>query len=294
MGSVLDAFWRAAAYCLHPRVIFLSLLPLIIAAAVSLGLGYLYWEGTVAAVRGTLDSWPFVAGFLDWLDSIGAGALRAAIAPLLVLAIAVPVVVVLSLLLVATTMTPALVNLVSSRRFPLLERRHGAAWWQSVAWSIGWTLLALAVLLLSMPLWLLPPLILLLPPLIWGWLTYRVLSNDVLSDHASADERQRIIREQRWPLLAMGVLTGYLGAAPSLLWALSAPFLLFLPFVAVLAVWLYTLVFAFSALWFAHFALAALDRLRAAHGLGATDLAADASVVPRTAHEPLGPPAPAP
>ena len=28
------------------------------------------------------------------------------------------------------------------------------------------------------------------------------------------------------------------------------------------AVWLYTLVFAFAALWFAHFALAALQRLR--------------------------------
>jgi hypothetical protein len=28
------------------------------------------------------------------------------------------------------------------------------------------------------------------------------------------------------------------------------------------SVWLYTLVFAFAALWFAHFALAALQRLR--------------------------------
>ena len=34
------------------------------------------------------------------------------------------------------------------------------------------------------------------------------------------------------------------------------------PVLVLLSVWLYTLVFAFAALWFAHFALAALQRLR--------------------------------
>lgn len=32
MSRIADAFWRAAAYCLHPRVIGLSLLPLIVSA----------------------------------------------------------------------------------------------------------------------------------------------------------------------------------------------------------------------------------------------------------------------
>ena len=34
------------------------------------------------------------------------------------------------------------------------------------------------------------------------------------------------------------------------------------PVLIVVSVWLYTLVFAFSALWFAHYALAALAKLR--------------------------------
>ena len=42
----------------------------------------------------------------------------------------------------------------------------------------------------SLPLWLIPPLVLVVPPLIWGWLTYRVFSFDVLSLHASRDERR--------------------------------------------------------------------------------------------------------
>ena len=262
MNPMLDAFWRAAAYCLHPRVILWSLLPLLIAGGLTGLLGWAYWEGTVAAVRGALEQWSLVAAMMQWLDSIGAGALHTLIAPLIVVALAVPVVVLFTLLLVAWMMTPALVNLVARRRFPQLERKQGGSWWLGLLWSLVCTVAALAALVLSVPLWFVPPLVLVLPPLIWGWLTYRVFAFDVLAAHASAAERRQILREQRWPLLAMGVVCGYLGAAPSLLWAASAATLIFAPLLVVASVWLYTLVFAFAACWFAHFSLAALQRLR--------------------------------
>ena len=54
------------------------------------------------------------------------------------------------------------------------------------------------------------------------------------------------------------MVSGYLGAAPSLLWAASALTLVFAPLLIVVSVWLYTLVFGFSALWFTHYALSAL------------------------------------
>jgi hypothetical protein len=259
---MLDAFWRAAGYCLHPRVILWSLLPLLVAGGLTGLLGWAYWEGTVASVRGMLEQWSLVAAMMQWLDSIGAATLHTLIAPLIVVALAVPVVVLFSLLLVAWMMTPALVNLVATRRFPQLERKQGANWWLGLLWSLVCTAAALVALVLSVPLWFVPPLVLLLPPLIWGWLTYRIFAFDVLASHASAEERRLILHQQRWPMLAMGVVCGYLGAAPSLLWAASAATLIFAPFLAVASVWLYTLVFAFAACWFTHFALAALARLR--------------------------------
>ena len=262
MRELIDSFWRAAAYCLHPKVILLSLLPLLLAVGAVLGLGWFYWESAVAAVRASLEQWSLVVSFLHWLDSIGAAAFGAVVAPLIVVALAVPLIVVASLLLVAWLMTPSLVSLVAARRFPLLERKHGAGWFSAGLWSIGYMLLALVLLVLSLPLWFVPPLVLVLPPLIWGWLTYKVMSFDVLADHASADERRQLMREQRWPLLAIGIVAGYLGAAPSLLWAVNAAALVLAPLLVVLSVWLYTLVFAFAALWFAHFALAALQRVR--------------------------------
>ena len=262
MKEMVDSFWRAAAYCLHPKVILLSLLPLLLSVAAVLGLGWFYWESAVAGVRESLEQWSLVLSFLQWRESIGAAGFNAVLAPLIVVALAVPVIVVASLLLVAWLMTPALVNLVAARRFPTLERKRGAGWISAGLRSLAYMVLALLLLVLSLPLWLIPPLVLVLPPLIWGWLTYRVMAFDVLAEHASVDERRTILREHRWPLLAIGVIAGYLGAAPTLLWALGAAALIFAPLLVLVSVWLYTLVFAFAALWFAHYALAALQQLR--------------------------------
>ena len=85
---------------------------------------------------------------------------------------------------------------------------------------------------------------LVLPPLIWGWLTYRVMAFDALAGHASKPERQEIFKRHRLSLLA-GILTGLLGAAPGIVWAsgvvFAAAFFVLVP----VAIWIYTLVFAF-------------------------------------------------
>ena len=266
MNLFLDSFWRACAYCLRPRVIALSFLPLVLMISLSMGLGYFYWEDALEWVRQTLEASALINNVFDWLSSIGVGRLKVVFAPLIVIFAVTPIIVVLSLLTVAVLMTPALTLLIAERRFPRLERKHGGSIWISVFWSLGSTLLALIALVVSIPLWLVPPLILLLPPLIWGWLTYRVMAFDALAEHASREEQREIFRRHRGWLLGIGVVTGYLGAAPSLIWAsgalFAAAFVLMLP----LAVWLYTLIFAFSSLWFAHYCLEALQALRAEKG----------------------------
>ncbi|HWP17843.1 MAG TPA: EI24 domain-containing protein [Burkholderiaceae bacterium] len=263
MSPLLDAFWRAVAYCLHPRVVLLSLLPLAAIAGLTFALGWFFWEPAVDAVRLQLDRWALLDAALAWLESIGAQGLRGVLAPLVVVALAVPLIVIVSLLAVGFIMTPWLVALVAARRFPDLERRQGEAWWRSVWWSLASTVVALVLLVVSVPFWLIPPLVLVLPPLIWGWLAYRVLSFDALAEHASRQERQELVREHRWQLWVMGVLSGYAGAAPSLVWAFGAVSFIFAPLLIVASVWIYTVVFAFSSLWFVHYCLAALQRLRA-------------------------------
>ncbi|CAN5558142.1 EI24 domain-containing protein [soil metagenome] len=262
MNAFLDSFWRAAAYCLHPRVIVLSLLPLLVTASLAVVLGYFFLANAVASVSAMLDGWVLVQTMLDWLDAMGFTAFRGLLAPLVVVALALPLLIIFSLLLVSLMMTPALVKMVSSRRFPALERKEGASLWHSLSFSVGSTVVAVVALVISVPFWLVPPLVMVLPPLIWGWLTYRVMSFDALAEHATRVEREQLMKNHRWPLLAIGVICGYLGAAPALIWAISATALLLAPILIVASVWLYTLVFAFSALWFAHYLLTALAQMR--------------------------------
>lgn len=260
---LFDSFWRAVAYCLHPRVILLSLAPVILMGGLTLAVGYHYWDPALAWVLAVLDASSMVTTLSDWMQSIGLGNLKSVLVPLIVIFTVTPAIVVLSLLLVAVLMSPAMTELVARKRFGHLERRQDGSLLVGWLWSLLSTVLALVALVVSLPLWLIPPLILILPPLIWGWLTYRVLAFDALAAHASGAERKEIFRRHRMTLLGIGIFCGYLGAAPSLIWAsgalMAAAFVVLVP----LAVWLYTLVFAFCSLWFSHFCLAALQALRA-------------------------------
>lgn len=263
MRAFVDATWRAATLWLHWKVLLWSLLPLSVAGGMVFGLGWFYWEPSIAGVRATLEQWELLATLFEWLDSIGAGGMRAVLAPLILVSLAVPAIIGVTLLLVSWLMAPALVRLVAARRFPQLERRSAApGWWGSLAWTLPCALAALLALVLSIPLWFVPPLVLVLPPLVWGWLAYRILAFDALALHADAAERRQVLHSHRWSLRLSGLLCGYAAALPSAVWAVSAVGLIFAPWLMVAAVWLYTAVFAYTTLWYAHFALAALHRLR--------------------------------
>jgi len=203
MRLLLDSFWRSVAYCMHPRVIVLSLLPLGLMVLLAAVFGYFYWDASVAWTREALDAWPLLSSFWGWIGRLFSGDVTAMLAPLLVVFAATPLIVVVSLLIVAGFMAPALTRLVAERRFPSLEQKRGASFIGSMFRSLGLTLLALLALVVSMPLWLIPPLVLILPPLIWGWLTYRVMSYDALAEHASPEERDELLRIHRLPLMGV-------------------------------------------------------------------------------------------
>ncbi len=262
MSAVLDAFWRSLVYCLHPRVILWSVLPLVLMIGITAGLGYFYIDGLLAWVGRALESQDWMQTMWTWLESVGFGKLKTVLVPLIVILVLTPVVVTLCLLLVATLMAPQMLALVAQRRFPLMQRSGNGSFVRSAVWALLSTLGALLAMVVTSPLWLIPPLVLVLPPLIWGWLTYRVFAYDALSEHATVEERREIFVRYRWWLLGMGVMTGYLGAAPSLVWSLGFTAIALAPVVLPMSIWLYTLIFAFSSLWFTHYGLSALQGLR--------------------------------
>lgn len=262
MTRILESFWRALVDSFRPRIIALSLLPLGLIIAASLLLGYLYWDSATAAMA----TWMEGSSIWSWFDArlveLGFANATAFFAQLLVVMLVTPLLIVLSLLLVSLFMTPMMAKDVAGRRFPGLERRGGNQFFQSLGWSLLSTAMACMALLVTLVLWLIPPLALVLPPLIWGWLAYRILSFDALAQYASPAERRQIMAQHRWPLLLIGVLCGFLSAAPSVVWASGLIFAVAFVVLIPLAVWLFTWVFALTSLWYAHYCLEALAAQR--------------------------------
>jgi Etoposide-induced protein 2.4 (EI24) len=255
-------FWsslgRAFAHIWHPRMLLLTLVPFVLCGVLLLGAYFLFWEDAVAGMKAGLDSSQMLQTAYSWMTWMGFKNANAFLAPLLVVALSVPPMVVLSLLVVSLVALPQALKFVADRKFPSLEKRGKAAIVQSAISSLGWTVIAIIALICSIPLWFIPPLFMILPPLIWGWLTYKVMSFDALADHASTDERRSVISNHKTSLLTMGVLTGLIGAAPSLLWVGSIATVILFPLISLIALWLYTVGFVFTALWFVHYCLAAL------------------------------------
>ena len=271
MNLLFASFARALGNCLHRKVIAWSLFPLLLMAVLAVLLSWLFWQPALLWTVQTLEGVGWLNAVWRWMQERGVSwGVEVLGAVLLVLA-ATALLVVLVLMLVSLFMTPKLVEWVAERRFPLLERKQGGHWWQAVAWALGSTLIALVVLVLSIPLWFIPPLVLVVPPLVWGWLTYRVMAFDALAEHASQAERQAVLTRFRMPLLVMGVVCGVLGAAPSVVWASGVVFVALFWLLVPLAIWIYALVFALSSLWFAHFCLAALEQLRREAAVQAQD-----------------------
>ncbi len=262
MSRMVSSFWRAAAYCLHPRVIALSLLPVLLLMAASAAGAYFFWAAAVSALEQFLESTVVIQTVQAWLHAVGMHGATRMVSPLILIVALTPVLVIATLLAVSILMTPALVRFVAKRRFAHLVQRKGASWSASLWWALGSSLLALLAMVVTSPMWIVPPLVLVLPPLIWGWLTGRIMAFDALATHADSTERRAVLEENRIALLGMGMVVGLLGATPSLLWTLGLMAIAMAPLLVPLSVWIYTLIFVFSSLWFAHFCLDALQDLR--------------------------------
>jgi hypothetical protein len=267
MNDLLRSFVRAVANVFHPRMLWLTLMPFGVATVVWGGLLWFFWQTLTGAANGWLEGWALTSAMYRLFDAVGFSALHAVIAPFLVVIMTIPLIVVTVLLLIATLSMPGVVKLLTRQsrgHYASLEERHGGSWYGSLGHSLVTTAVCLVLLAVTLPLWLIPPFFALIPPLLWGWLTYRVMTYDALALHASAEERRAIVRDGRWPLLAIGIVSGLLSSVPTMLWAWSVWLLPLFPVVAAVTIWAYAFILVFSALWFAHYCLHALERLRAA------------------------------
>ena len=243
MMPLFTSLLRAIASQLHIRMLLMTLLPLLIGLVLW---GLLLWLGLQPLID-QLHQW-----FSDYslfrevgerMDAWGLSAIRTLMVPLLAMWLLLPLMILSALLLVVLLSMPAIARHVAANHYPQLVMRHGGSFAGSLWISLSSFAVFLIIWLVTLPLNLVPLFALCIQPLLWGWLTSRVMAYDALADFADSDERRAILNQQRWPLLAIGVATGSLGAIPGLLWLGGVVSVILFPLLAALAIWLYLLVF---------------------------------------------------
>ncbi len=263
MQAVLKAYGRALVAQLHGKMLLLSIIPFILSVllwAVLLWLGLQPLVDSLHTLFLEYDGFKLAGG---WLATLGLGALKVVVVPLVAMLLLLPLMVLTSLIFIGLAAMPAIVRHVGPRHYPELEKRRGGSLLGSVGMALGSFVLFIVLWLMSLPLYLFPPLAVLAQVALWGWLTARVMTYDALADYADKDERRALMQQHRTPLMVIGIASGLAGALPGIVWVGGAVMSVVLfPFLAAMSIWLYVLIFIFTGLWFQFYCMQALHQMR--------------------------------
>ncbi|OON64168.1 hypothetical protein B0920_12805 [Massilia sp. KIM] len=264
MNGVLTAYRRALRAQFSGRMLLLSAAPLLLSLFMwGLAL-YFGMQPLLDWLGGLFREYSAFETSGNVLTTLGMGMLKVMVVPLLAIALLLPLMIASSLLFMGVAAMPAIESHVGRKQFPKLEKKEGGSFAGSVAVNVGSTAVFALLWLLTLPLYAIPPLAWLVQACLWAWVTSRVMSYDALAAHASLEERKRLVRERRLPLLAIGLATGLAGALPGIAWMGGAILSIVLfPVLAMLSLWLYVMIFLFAGLWFQYYCLQALEDLRA-------------------------------
>ncbi|RZT04219.1 Etoposide-induced protein 2.4 (EI24) [Duganella sp. CF402] len=263
MVGVLRAWSRAFLSQWHGKMLLMSIAPFLLALGVWAVLLYLYLQPLVDQLHALFTEHNLFVTSTSWLRSVGLGTLTAVVTPLIAMLALLPLMILTALIFIGVVAMPVIGRHVGLRHYPQLEQRKGGSILGSIGVALGGMLIFMGLWILALPLYMFPPLAVAVQALLWGWLTTRVMVYDTLADYASAEERRQILRQHRWPLLVIGVISGAAGALPGAIWLGGVMAVVLFPFLAAASIWLYVLIFIFTGLWFAYYCMDALAQLRA-------------------------------
>jgi hypothetical protein len=263
MRAVLNAYGRALLSQFHGKMLLLSVLPFLLSILVW---ALLLWWGMQPLVDWLQEQYMQHELFHQtspWLNWLGLATLRTLVVPFFAVLLLVPLMILTVLIFIGVAAMPFIAKHVGGRHFAQLEKKRGGSLLGGLGQALSTFAVFIGVWLCTLPLYIFPPLAVLSSMLLWGWMTSRVMSYDALADYASAEERAALLRQHRWPLLAMGVVSGAAGSLPALLWVGSAVMgIAFFQVLVMASLWAYVMIFIFTGLWFEYYCLGALAQLR--------------------------------
>jgi uncharacterized protein involved in cysteine biosynthesis len=207
MKSIFGALGYGAASLLQPRMLWLMIWPMLVAAGFW-GIAALFlWVRTAMRIAEVIQSG------LDFFHLQAPDAAMIAAHAVLFL-LFVPLVWLTALFILGVFGMGEMVDHVAARSFPTLERRRGGGVVGSIANGIATLIGMLLLAIVTLPLWLLAPLWPLIPLVIFAWANQRLLRYDALAEHADRQEMRQIFRQRRSHLYLFGLLMALIAYVP--------------------------------------------------------------------------------
>jgi hypothetical protein len=265
LQEVMRSWARALAAQFRFKILLLSLIPLVISLCLWGGLMAWRLQALFDFIQSYFSEHNGFSSASAVLNSLGLLALKTVIVPLLAMWALLPLMIMTCLVFIGVLVMPGIAKHVGARDYPKLEKRQGGSFLGGFVFSLGSLFWFIFACVATLPLIFIPPIYVLVQPLLWGWLTYRIMSYDALASFADPEERKALVASHRPALLVIGLVAGWVGSLPSMLWmggAMSMAYVAFFPFFVSVAIWMYLIIFIFTGLWFQFYCLAALQKMR--------------------------------
>lgn len=235
MNQIVRAISLAFRNLFNLKILWILVWPLLAACLFWLIISKFLWTPSVGWIT---EFVPFTI-IKDWFGDSGLQMFTNSIEGVLNVIILFMLVIVTTLIITALFVMPALIAFVAKRYYPLLDRKNGGSIMGSLFNVISALVIFLVLWSISLPFWFIG-VGLLVSFLATAYLNQRLFSYDSLSEHASKEELNVLLKTGKLSLWSLGLLTGLIQ---------------FIPLLNFLAPTL-------TALAFIHFELARLENLR--------------------------------
>jgi len=218
MTKTLGALKNSFAALFLPRMWLVILIPPFVAILILLGIFIYFWAAWVHGLSSYIEtSWIFSATqklftASGGTDSLGQVALWLSI---ILLALAfLPLAFLVAVLIMSIFVMPLVLEVISRKDFPDLEKKKGGSIAGSLWNTIFATFVFVTLFMVTLPLWLIPGCQIAIPIALTAWLNKRVFTYDVLQDYASKEERKQIESQERKNLYGLGIILGVFAYIP--------------------------------------------------------------------------------
>ncbi|MFI4923367.1 MAG: EI24 domain-containing protein [Burkholderiales bacterium] len=196
----------------HPKILGLTLLPVLLAFVFWGGLSWWFWQDWVIGVGHLLAQTPLD----EYLMRYEIHWLAASVTTVLLILLLFPAVLVTALLVTSVFAMPVMVKHVGARNYPRLEQKHSGTVLGSLWNALVATVIFILLWLVTLPFWLFGLPAVVLPVLLSAYLSQRLFRYDALAEHASTDEFERVLERSGIRLYVLGAILALIQFVPVL------------------------------------------------------------------------------